>query len=98
MKRLRLKLIVTALFMTMIFSGSCMSSAYSGLPTIKHKELKKAYMNGFLAATKIDIKEFQRIKMIDNEALMNIVMKEGQLYMVLVERMNANRYTEGGKP
>lgn len=91
MRRFRLMFIVPVVFMTLFFFGSCMNSAYSGLPAVKHNEIKKAYMNGFLAAIKIDIKELEEFKKIDNEALRNIVIEAGKSYMVIVEEMNASR-------
>jgi len=94
MKRFRLIIIVTTLLVTLFLSGTGMDSASAGLPAIKHHELKKAYMNGFLAATKINISELEKIKKSDNKELMDVVMKAGKAYMELVEALNENIYAE----
>ncbi|MGR3293191.1 MAG: hypothetical protein ACUZ9M_04140 [Candidatus Scalindua sp.] len=90
--------IVTALFMTLFSSGTCMNSAYSGLSVVKHNELKNAYMNGFLAATKRNMKELEKTKKINNETLMDIVMEAGSRYIDIVEEMNSNKYSGDSKP
>lgn len=63
-----------------------MADVYPGLPEIKHRELRIAYMNGFIDALELPADFIEKAK-IDPELLKKQVLASADSYMETVERM-----------
>lgn len=63
-----------------------MADVYPGLPEIRHRELRIAYMNGFIDALELPVDFIEKTK-IDPELLKKQVRASADSYMETVERM-----------
>lgn len=63
-----------------------MADVYPGLPETKHRELRIAYMNGFIDALELPVDFIEKAK-IDPELLKKQVLASADSYMETVERM-----------
>lgn len=71
----------------LLIGGACVHSAFAGLSDPMKNAIYAAYVNGYVAALKMDIQQIQEVKS-DDGLLKKVVVDAARKYVHIVEQMN----------